>query len=111
MAQVWLRLEALAQQHGITDALQVFVRVRPHDRCRCACAASCHSVIRLCILGQAQVASRMQVVIWVGMPDQERFQMSLADHRCLPWCCVCAGRHRVVSRCYPVCIGFSKELS
>ena len=28
MAQVWLRLEALAQQYGVTDALQVFVRVR-----------------------------------------------------------------------------------
>ena len=32
MAQVWLRLEALAQQHGVMDQLQVFVAVRP-----CAC--------------------------------------------------------------------------
>lgn len=29
MAQVWLRLEALAQQHGVMDQLQVFVAVRP----------------------------------------------------------------------------------
>lgn len=28
MAQVWLRLEAIAQQHGVSDALQVFVKVR-----------------------------------------------------------------------------------
>ena len=28
MAQVWLRLEAIAQQHGVAEALQVFVRVR-----------------------------------------------------------------------------------
>ena len=29
MAQVWMRLEALAQQHGVMDQLQVFVAVRP----------------------------------------------------------------------------------
>ena len=29
MAQVWLRLEALAQQHGVMDQLQVFVSVGP----------------------------------------------------------------------------------
>jgi hypothetical protein len=28
MAQVWMRLEALAQQHGVMDQLQVFVSVR-----------------------------------------------------------------------------------
>ena len=28
MAQVWLRLEAIAQQHGVADALQALVRVR-----------------------------------------------------------------------------------
>lgn len=28
MAQVWLKLEAIAQQHGVTDALQALVRVR-----------------------------------------------------------------------------------
>ena len=27
MAQVWLRLEAIAQQHGVADALQALVRV------------------------------------------------------------------------------------
>ncbi len=27
MAQVWLRLEAVAQQHGVADALQALVRV------------------------------------------------------------------------------------
>ena len=32
MAQVWLRLEALAQQHGVMDQLQVFVAVRPCAR-------------------------------------------------------------------------------
>ncbi len=28
MAQVWLRLEAIAQQHGVADALQALLRVR-----------------------------------------------------------------------------------
>ncbi len=27
MAQVWLRLEAIAQQHGVADALQMLIRV------------------------------------------------------------------------------------
>ena len=27
MAQVWLRLEAIAKQHGVADALQALVRV------------------------------------------------------------------------------------
>ena len=27
MAQVWLRLEAVARQHGVADALQALVRV------------------------------------------------------------------------------------
>ena len=27
MAQVWLRLEAIAQQHGVADALQALLRV------------------------------------------------------------------------------------
>ena len=45
MAQVWLRLEALAQQHGVMDQLQVFVAVRPRQACSwaaqtlAACAA------------------------------------------------------------------------
>ncbi len=28
MAQVWLRLEAIAQQHGVADALQALLHVR-----------------------------------------------------------------------------------
>ncbi len=27
MAQVWLRLEGIAQQHGVADALQMLIRV------------------------------------------------------------------------------------
>ena len=46
MAQVWLRLEAIAQQHGVADALQALVRVSsinmtlffPYQACNCACA-------------------------------------------------------------------------
>jgi hypothetical protein len=40
MAQVWLRLEAIAAQFGVSEALQVFVRVR-------AATASLHALFRV----------------------------------------------------------------
>lgn len=38
MAQVWLRLEGIAQQHGVADALQMLIRV----------SAKCYSLLLPC---------------------------------------------------------------